>query len=356
MYPTGIMRLMNKNIYKTGILAIFVLSVAVNAHAYLNGRIIDAYQTPFLYVYGTISPNPFENDVLRKTTQDVVDKWKILRGEVVPIKKDVDVTDEDIQKYNLLIYGNEHSNKILQRIAKDLPIRITDEAIIVGERKYTSWEEGAIFIAPNPLNPNKYVVVYGALSYHGFPHINAVKADFTDFVIFNSNTKAIQFTPPSPPLEEGFFDKTDPMHWKVTPLPKPPARVNVETSYEPITKSLMVPPAKKITLEKSRIFFDIGKTTLQPSDKKELSKIAKTLHDGGYPAILITGYIDSTGSPETNKKLALQRANAVKTYLASQKVPETAMTVRSTGNEKPVSPTKTQKQNRFVEIELVHPN
>ncbi len=347
---------MKRNMYKVSLLAILVLSMAVSVHAYLNGRIIDAYQTPFLYVYGSISPNPFENEVLQKTTQDVVDKWKVLRGEVVPIKKDVDVTDEDIQKYNLLLYGNEHSNKILQRIGKDLPIRITDEAIIVGERKYISWDEGAIFIAPNPLSPNRYVVVYGALSYHGFPHINAVKADFTDFVIFNSNTKAVKFERPSPPLEEGFFDKTDPMHWKVIPLPKPPARINVETSYEPIRKSLVFPPAKKVTLEKSRIFFDIGKTTLKSSDKEDLSKIAKTLHDGGYPAILITGYIDSTDSLESNKKLALQRANAVKTYLANQKVPESTMTVRSSGNEKPPASTKTQKQNRFVEIKLVHPN
>lgn len=346
---------MRWNMFKPSLPVIFILSLAVGAQAYLNGRIIDAYQTPFLYVYGTISPNPFENDVIQKTTKDVVEKWKILRQRDVPIKRDVDVTEDDIKNYNLLLYGNEHSNKILQKIGKDLPIRITDEAIIVGERKYTVWDEGAIFIAPNPLNPNKYVVVYGALTYHGFPHINSVKASDSDFVIFNSNTKAIQWgQPPAPPLEEGYFDKTDPMHWKVTPLPKPTPspRLNPETSYQPINPPLAIAPAKKVILEKLRFFFDIGKTMLKSTDKKELEKIARTLRDSGYPPIIITGYIDSTGPAETNKKLALQRAYAVKSYLANQKVPEATMTVRSAAMPQKEAP----KQSRYVDIELAHPN
>ena len=238
---------MSWNIGKRGLLLLVIGLCASGGYAYLNGPIVDAYQAPFLYVYGTGSPNQYENDVIAKTTQDVVDKWKLLRERIVPIKKDVQVTDEDVKNFNLILYGNERSNKFWQKIAKDLPIRITDEAIIVGDRKYSTYDEGAIFVAPNPLNPNKYVLIYGALTYHGFPHMNAVQASATDFVIFNTATKNIRLgEPPSSPLEEGYFDKTNPLRWKVKPLPKTPVRIIEETSYQPV-QSLKTPVKKTPT-------------------------------------------------------------------------------------------------------------
>lgn len=220
--------------YITKIISIIaILSLSQWCFAALNGPIVDAYQQPFLYVYGTISPNPFENDVIRRTAVGVVDKWKLLRNRIVPIKKDTEVTPEDIQRYHLIIYGNERSNKILREIGPQLPIRITEEAIIVGDRKYTHYEHGAIFIAPNPLNPNRYVLIYGALNHHGFPNINAVRASDTDFVIFSSENKMQIGSRPMPPLEEGYFDKSDPFNWRVIPLPQS-LSIAEETPYQPI--------------------------------------------------------------------------------------------------------------------------
>ncbi len=209
----------------------------------LTGPIVDTYQSPFLYVYGSISPNPFENNVIEKTVRDVVDRWKLLRNRVVPSKKDVDVTEADIQKYHLILYGNEHSNKILKEIGSQMPIRFTDETMIVGDRVYKDYQYGAIFVHPNPLNPAKYVLVYGAISYHGFPDINAVKASDTDFVVFNEKSKMMIYNMSAAPVEAGYFDKTDPLHWKVKPSPAPKASIQEETSYQPLQKTAPKKPA-----------------------------------------------------------------------------------------------------------------
>ena len=218
------------------IFSTFLFLMGTSGYTALNGPIVDAYQRPFLYVYGTMSPNDYENNEIARTTKDVVDKWKTLRNRVVPVKKDIEVTEEDIQNYHLILYGNERSNKIIKQIGKDLPIRFNNEAIVVGDRKYSAYDNGAIFVAPNPLNRNKYVVIYGALTYHGFPYINAVKASDTDYIIFNRFTKdtRVDFKP-NPPLEEGYFDKSDPYHWKVKPAIKTASGIAEETSYQPAT-------------------------------------------------------------------------------------------------------------------------
>jgi len=208
----------------------------------LNGPIVDAYQTPFLYVYGTVSPNDYENKEIEKTTLDVIDKWKTIRSRVVPVKKDTEVTDNDIKNYNLILYGNERCNKILQKIAKDLSIRFRDQELVVGNHIYKNYDEGAIFIQPNPLNPAKYVLVYGALTFHGFWGMNSIRASETDYLVFNQNTRERVSQPAEPPLESGYFDKTDPTHWKVKPQPvvKPAPKTSTpaeETSYQPAVKT-----------------------------------------------------------------------------------------------------------------------
>jgi hypothetical protein len=222
-------------------------STAVVPTIRLTGPIVDAYQMPFLYVYGTISPNNYENGEIERTAREVVEKWKVLRNRDVPIKKDVDVTPQDIQQYHLVLYGNENNNKIIKQVAEQMPIRFKDNEVVVGDRSYKGYDVGAIFVHPNPLNPNKYVLVYGAVTFHGISEINAVKASETDFVIFNEQTKIRSAGMNAGPLETGYFDKTDPLNWKVVPLPKPtpPVKVVEETSYQPVQdKSKKTPVAK----------------------------------------------------------------------------------------------------------------
>lgn len=206
---------------------------------YLMGPIVDAYQAPFLYVYGASGPNNYENTMIERYVQDVVDKWKLLRNRTVPVKKDVDVTEKDIQAYHLILYGNEENNLLLKKIADKMPIRFKTNEVIVGDVSYKGYDVGAIFVHPNPLNPKRYVLVYGTANYDYLKGVNAVPASDYDYVIFNDKSKVNPLKGNAqPPLETGYFDKSSPLLWKVKPHPKKALEpvLPAETSYNPAAK------------------------------------------------------------------------------------------------------------------------
>jgi len=77
--------------------------------------------------------------------------------------------------------------------------------------------------------------------------------------------------------------------------------------------------------------------------------------NGGY--IEIEGHTDNVGAPLTNRKIGMDRAEAVKRYLyENQNIPLHKMNVISFGEEKPIAPNKTKagrSQNRRVVIKVL---
>ena len=73
--------------------------------------------------------------------------------------------------------------------------------------------------------------------------------------------------------------------------------------------------------------------------------------------IEIEGHTDSAGTPETNYRLGLQRAENVKRYIYEQhQVPLHRINVISYGEDKPIAPNKTRDgraQNRRVVIKVL---
>lgn len=78
-------------------------------------------------------------------------------------KDDAAITDADIASNNLVLFGDPGSNRVLARIADRLPIRWTRDAIRVGNKTYSASEHVPVLIYPNPLNPERYVVINAGL-------------------------------------------------------------------------------------------------------------------------------------------------------------------------------------------------
>ncbi len=76
-----------------------------------------------------------------------------MRGEV-RIKDDKSVTDDDIERYHLILFGDPGSNKMTKRIAP-LLMRAWPIAPLV-----------PVLIAPNPLNNERYVVFNSGHTFH----------------------------------------------------------------------------------------------------------------------------------------------------------------------------------------------
>jgi hypothetical protein len=60
----------------------------------------------------------------------------------------------------------------MKQIAGKLPIEWTRDAIVVGDRKYTSDEHALIAIYPNPLNPERYVVLNSSFTFRDYAYLN----------------------------------------------------------------------------------------------------------------------------------------------------------------------------------------
>ena len=173
----------------------------------LFGPIIDAYNSKFIYVYGTIG-SPRDTEVnLREARQDALD-WRTWANGTSVIKSDVEVTAEDIENCNLILYGGPNTNAITLRINDQLPIQIKGEAVVAGDRKYVGEEIGLKMIYPNPLNPRRYLLINAGVTSKAVEGIHRIGDPLydplPDYVIFDKRDIAYDrhyF------LEAGFFDK-----------------------------------------------------------------------------------------------------------------------------------------------------
>jgi enterochelin esterase-like enzyme len=124
----------------------------------LFGPIIDAYSSPFLYVYGTSGTAADTEANRRAARQDALD-WRTWANGNAEIKRDVEVTPTDIEDKNLVLYGGPACNTIVAAVSEELPIRFRGNLVQVGTREFAGDDIGVKMIYPNPLNDHRYVLV-----------------------------------------------------------------------------------------------------------------------------------------------------------------------------------------------------
>ena len=114
----------------------------------------------------------------------------------------------------------------------------------------------------------------------------------------------------------------------------------------------------EVVLSEDKGNFKFGKAVMPDDAKSELDTLVQQLKSepkGAY--IEIEGHTDSAGTPDTNYKLGLERAENVKRYLYEQhQVPLHRINIISYGEDKPIAPNKTRDgraQNRRVVIKVL---
>jgi outer membrane protein OmpA-like peptidoglycan-associated protein len=104
------------------------------------------------------------------------------------------------------------------------------------------------------------------------------------------------------------------------------------------------------------VLFDVGKAVIKDSAIPKLRQVALILQEYPKGEVIVTGYADSTGSPDINVPLSRTRAEAVKTYLLEKSgVSSERVIARGLGEEQPVASNTTsagRQLNRRVEISV----
>jgi pimeloyl-ACP methyl ester carboxylesterase len=125
----------------------------------LQGPIDDAFMERFLVVRGTGTPwHSATGSYAEAALKRFQEEWRLgFRGEV-PVKDDREVTATDWKEANLVFFGDPSSNSLLEKIAARLPIKWTSDGIEAAGKKYGP-DSLPVLIYPNPLNPDRYIVI-----------------------------------------------------------------------------------------------------------------------------------------------------------------------------------------------------
>ncbi len=186
--------------------------------AHDGGGLADIFVRPVLIVYGTQQ----RKEILQQAAEILATKWA--PTQQIPIgakigafrrKADVDVTEEDMKQYHLLLIGTPEENSVVARFTDALPMKFSGSNIIIGEKTFPNI--GCAVTMPNPQFPSQLVGVltlpfsdgdiqgslpYAPLQFFGYdihPYSSAPRA-FPDVMLFGS----LDFR--NEPIWLGWFD------------------------------------------------------------------------------------------------------------------------------------------------------
>ncbi|MEO8353177.1 MAG: hypothetical protein ABI680_15715, partial [Chthoniobacteraceae bacterium] len=179
------------------------------------GPIDHALMQPFVFVEPTGQPlNAKVGDWAKSELDHAKKFWRqVFRGDA-PTAPDRALKPDDLTKRNLILWGDPSSNAVIARIIEKLPIEWTKDRIVFNGKTYDACTHVPMMIFPNPLNPERYVVINSSVTFREEALLN--NSDQTpklpDWAIVNLET------PPGPKwpgevVDAGFFDED----WKLPP-------------------------------------------------------------------------------------------------------------------------------------------
>jgi dienelactone hydrolase len=139
----------------------------------LQGPIDDAFMDSFIFVKptGTPASSGIAKWVESEQAHAIREWRRQFRGDA-QVRDDSTITDAEIASSNLVLWGDPGSNRILARIADKLPIKWTGSDLVANGAKYSAATHAPILIYPNPLNPNRYVVLNSGFTFREYDYLN----------------------------------------------------------------------------------------------------------------------------------------------------------------------------------------
>ncbi len=126
----------------------------------LQGPIDDAFTGSFLCVRGTGDPwSPTLDRWSTARLDQFIKDWAVFFRGDIRVKNDTQVTEDDIETHNLILFGDPGSNRITARVLSGLPLSWTKTELKLGGGTYPADSHAPVLVAPNPLNPRRYIVL-----------------------------------------------------------------------------------------------------------------------------------------------------------------------------------------------------
>ncbi|TWT94613.1 prolyl oligopeptidase family serine peptidase [Stieleria varia] len=179
----------------------------------LQGPIDDAFMDSFLFV---LPSGQCEDSDLQAwvdaESKHAMSHWRHhFRGDVRQVK-DTELTQEQIDSNHLILFGDPMSNSVIGKISEQLPIGWTQDTIRGTRKTYGRRGNALVMIYPNPLNPNRYVVINSGFTFREYDYLNNARQTpkLPDWAIIDI-TGGATMRDPGKVLSTGFFDE----QWQV---------------------------------------------------------------------------------------------------------------------------------------------
>jgi dienelactone hydrolase len=197
----------------------------------LQGPIDDAFMDSFIIVRPTgKSSRTAVNHWAQAEMDRAIRQWRSqFRGEARVEDDTTVLTDLDTSSSNLILWGDEQSNAVIKRINDKLPIHWQGENVVADEKKYSADDHVPVLIYPNPLNPNRYVVLNSGFTFRESDYSSNAKQvpRLPDWALIDIRTPpdAVQ---PGKIEAAGFFGE----RWELNPTAAKPEK-NKTAASEP---------------------------------------------------------------------------------------------------------------------------
>jgi len=178
----------------------------------LQGPVDDAFMDSFIFVRPTGQPMVASTAKWVEAEQGrAIREWRRqFRGEP-RVMADTEITEKEIASSNLVLWGDPGSNKVLAKMVANLPLQWSPETLALGAAKAAAAGAMPILVYPNPLNPERYVVLNSGFTYREYDYLNNARQvpKLPDWALIDIST------PPGPRYPgkvaaAGFFDE----QWK----------------------------------------------------------------------------------------------------------------------------------------------
>ena len=157
----------------------------------LQGPIDDAFMGRFIFVAPSAPPSYWAHQEMDRAIRE----WRRqFRGDAI-VKSDSELTADDIASANIVLWGEPSSNSVLARIAPKLPMAWPKES-----------NRTLILIAPNPENPQRYVVVNSGFTFREFDYLNNARQvpRLPDWAVIDTGVPPDAYAP-GRIVDAGFF-------------------------------------------------------------------------------------------------------------------------------------------------------
>ena len=176
----------------------------------LQGPIDDAFLDAFVFVGpepGREAASASERLAAEEFTRAKREWRRHYRGDVVERTPDA-VSADDIATKHLVLFGTPESNPLIARVLPQLPVRREGADWVLGAARAPTATSLPVLVYPNPLNPDRYVVLNSGFTFREYAYLNNARQIpmLPDWALVDAaEGRDVQL--PGRILAEGFFDE-----------------------------------------------------------------------------------------------------------------------------------------------------